>query len=167
MRWQSWTKTSDKEVAGQFCSRTFLWIRITPSWCQWEKTRSFHLFLCAPFLFLSHFWLACSRKTVRNSCSYMLRLFDFGSWRWFYWRWKSTHEQRIKQAELEKEEGVKGTGAEHLPTYSQFLLKPVTQISLTSNGCFQWACQRHGAGEGQAEFSQKYSACIGLSDLDL
>lgn len=67
----------------------------------------------------------------------MLRLFDFGSWRWFYWRWKSTHEQRIKQAELEKEEGVKGTGAEHLPTYSQFLLKPVTQISLTSNGCFQ------------------------------
>lgn len=44
----------------------------------------------------------------------MLRLFDFGNWRWFYWRWKSTHEQRIKQAELEKEEGVKGAGAEHL-----------------------------------------------------
>lgn len=53
-------------------------------------------FLCARLLFLSHFWLVCSRKAVRNSCSYMLRLFDFGTWRWFYWRWKSTHKQRMK-----------------------------------------------------------------------
>jgi len=42
----------------------------------------------------------------------------------------------------------------------------MTQISLTSNGCFQRARRRHGAGKGQAEFSLKYSARVGLSGVD-
>lgn len=70
----------------------------TPSWCQWEKQLDPSVYSSA--LHSSSFFtlgLRAAKRQFRNSCSYMLRLFDFGIWHWFYWRQKSTHEHRIKQ----------------------------------------------------------------------
>lgn len=165
MRWHSWTETSHKEVAGLFCSWTLIGTRVTSSWCQWEK--QFDPFsVLGSYSFLTFGLCAAGRQLeiAVLTCLDCLIL-ELGAGFTGDRRAPTSREWNIPSPGR----AVTGERSERwasLP-YSEFLAKSMTQISLTSNGCFQQACQRHGAGEGQAEFSLKCSACSGLSDLDL